>query len=223
MTDLLLPIVALDDAVGLVVFSVSFGIAQAIAGDTLDIVSVIIDPLLEIVFSLILGAIMGTLLTVLEKLFFSNSNRLSLTISFVIMTIAMASREFELGGGVKIGFSPLLVCMMLGTVFCNFSEYSVDIMDRSSKWTAPLYALFFVLSGVALGMVVTAQALGAQMGGLVRNIVLFSVLVYELAGPQMTRMAPTSAGEIKAGASDAGNRARFEKKEKISGMRVKKA
>ena len=188
MTDLLLPIVALDDAVGLVVFSVSFGIAQAIAGGTLDIVSVIIDPLLEIVFSLILGAIMGTLLTVLEKLFFSNSNRLSLTISFVIMTIAMASREFELGGGVKIGFSPLLVCMMLGTVFCNFS-----------------------------------QALGAQMGGLVRNIVLFSVLVYELAGPQMTRMALTSAGEIKAGASDAGNRARFEKKEKISGMRVKKA
>lgn len=101
VTDLLLPIVALDDAVGLVVFSVSFGIAQAIAGGTLDIVSVIIDPLLEIVFSLILGAIMGTLLTVLEKLFFSNSNRLSLTISFVIMTIAMASREFELGGGVK--------------------------------------------------------------------------------------------------------------------------
>ena len=84
VTDLLLPIVALDDAVGLVVFSVSFGIAQAIAGGTLDIVSVIIDPLLEIVFSLILGAIMGTLLTVLEKLFFSNSNRLSLTISFVI-------------------------------------------------------------------------------------------------------------------------------------------
>ena len=277
VTDLLLPIVALDDAVGLVVFSVSFGIAQAMAGGTPDIVSVIVDPLLQIVFSLVLGAIMGTLLTVLEKLFFSNSNRLSLTISFVIMTIAMASREFELGGGVKIGFSPLLVCMMLGTVFCNFSEYSVDIMNRSSKWTAPLYALFFVLSGaeldlgvfrypaiiligvvyiltrcigkytgallgsslmhcsetvrrylgitlfpqagVALGMVVTAQALGAQMGGLIRNIVLFSVLVYELAGPQLTRMALTSAGEIKAGAGDAGNRARFKKKEKISGSR----
>ncbi|MBR4769073.1 MAG: cation:proton antiporter, partial [Lachnospiraceae bacterium] len=152
VTELLLPIVALDDAVGLVVFSVSFGIAQAIASGTLDIVSVIVDPLLEIVFSLILGAIMGTLLTVLEKLFFSNSNRLSLTISFVIMTIAMASREFELGGGVKIGFSPLLVCMMLGTVFCNFSEYSVDIMNRSSKWTAPLYALFFVLSGAELDL-----------------------------------------------------------------------
>ena len=130
VTDLLLPIVALDDAVGLVVFSVSFGVAQAMVGGTLDVVSVIVNPLLEIVFSLILGAVMGTLLTVLEKIFFSNTNRLSLTISFVIMTIAMASREFELGGGVKVSFSSLLVCMMLGTVFCNFSEYSVDIMNR---------------------------------------------------------------------------------------------
>ena len=274
VTELLLPIVALDDAVGLVVFSVSFGIAQAMVGGTLDFISVIVNPLLEIVFSLILGAVMGTLLTVLEKIFFSNSNRLSLTISFVIMTIAMASREFELGAGVKIGFSSLLVCMMLGTVFCNFSEYSVDIMNRSSKWTSPLYALFFVLSGaeldlgvfrypeivligvvyilvrcmgkyygarlsstcmhcsetvrnypgitlfpqagVALGMVVTAQALGEEMGSMVRNIILFSVLVYELVGPQLTRIALTKAGEIKAGADDAKNRARFEKKAKIA-------
>ena len=273
VTDLLLPIVALDDAVGLVIFSVSFGIAQAMQGGTLDMVSVIINPLLEIVFSLILGAAMGCLLTVLEKIFFSNTNRLNLTISFVIMTIAMASREFELGGGVKIGFSSLLVCMMLGTMFCNMSEYSVDIMSRSSKWTSPLYAIFFVLSGaeldlgvfrypaiiligvvyilmrclgkymgaslsssfmhcsetvrkylgitlfpqagVALGMVVTAQALGDEMGGLIRNIILFSVLVYELVGPQLTRIDLTSAGEIQAGADDQKNRARFQKKEKI--------
>ena len=273
VTDLLLPIVALDDAVGLVIFSVSFGIAQAMQGGTIDLVSVIINPLLEIVFSLILGAAMGCLLTELEKIFFSNTNRLNLTISFVIMTIAMASREFELGGGVKIGFSSLLVCMMLGTMFCNLSEYSVDIMNRSSKWTSPLYAIFFVLSGaeldlgvfrypaiiligvvyilvrclgkyygarisstfmhcnetvrkylgitlfpqagVALGMVVTAQALGTEMGSMIRNIILFSVLVYELIGPQLTRMALTSAGEIKAGADDQKNRARFQKKEKI--------
>ena len=255
VTDLLLPIVALDDAVGLVVFSVSFGIAQAMAGGTLDFISVIVNPLLEIVFSLILGAIMGTLLTVLEKIFFSNSNRLSLTISFVIMTIAMASQEFELGGGVKIGFSSLLVCMMLGTVFCNFSEYSVDIMNRSSKgvFRYPAIVLIGVVyilvrclgkyygarfssslmhcnetvrkylgitlfpqAGVALGMVVTAQALGEEMGGMVRNIILFSVLIYELAGPQLTRIALTKAGEIQAGADDAKNRARFEKKAKIA-------
>ena len=73
----------------------------------------------------------------------------------------------------------------------------------------------FPQAGVALGMVVTAQALGDEMGGLIRNIILFSVLVYELVGPQLTRIALTSAGEIQAGADDQKNRARFQKKEKI--------
>ena len=270
VTELLLPIVALDDAVGLVVFSVSIGIAQAMTGGEIDVITVVVNPVLEIIFSLILGAVMGWLLTLVEKIFFSNSNRLSMTISFVVMTIAMASREFPLGGGVLISFSPLLVCMMLGTLFCNLSEYSADIMDRSQRWTAPLYATFFVLSGasldftvfsapvnimigviyilarclgkycgayisstfmkcsrtvrtylgitlfpqagVALGMVVTAESLGEEMGGMIRNIILFSVLIYELIGPQLTRIALTKAGEISSGAGDKANRARFQKK-----------
>ena len=270
VTDLLLPIVALDDAVGLVVFAVSFGIAQAINGGSVSIITVVVNPILEIICSLALGAFMGWLLTVLEKIFFSNSNRLSLTIAFVIMTIALSSVKIPFASGLNIGFSSLLVCMMLGTMFCNLSEYSVDIMSRSSKWTAPLYAVFFVLSGaeldlgvfrypliilvgvvyilvrclgkyfgarlsaklthcsetvrkylgitlfpqagVALGMVVSAQALGPEMGGTIRNIVLFSVLIYELVGPLLTRMSLKKAGEIVSGSSDQKNRERFEKK-----------
>ncbi len=270
LTDLLLPIVALDDAVGLVVFAVSFGIAQAMEGGTLNAVSVIVNPMIEIVASLLLGAAMGGVLTLLEKLFFSNKNRLSLTIAFVVMTIALSGIELELGGGVKLAFSSLLVCMMLGTMFCNLSEYSVDIMARSEQWTAPLYAVFFVLSGaqldltvfrypsvlliglvyilvrcagkylgarvsstamgcddkvkkylgitlfpqagVALGMVVTAQALGAEMGAMIRNIILFSVLVYELIGPLLTKEALMAAGEVQAKPSDQQHRARFQKK-----------
>ncbi|MBQ8110504.1 MAG: cation:proton antiporter [Clostridia bacterium] len=270
LTDLLLPIVALDDAVGLVVFAVSFGVAQAMEGGTMNVVSVIVNPMVEIVGSLLLGAAMGALLTLLEKLFFSNKNRLSLTIAFVVMTIALASLEVPLGGGVKLSFSSLLVCMMLGTMFCNLSEYSVDIMNRSEQWTAPLYAVFFVLSGaeldlnvfrypailligavyilvrcagkyigarvssswmgcdekvrrylgvtlfpqagVALGMVVTAQALGAEMGGMIRNIILFSVLVYELVGPMLTKQSLMAAGEVQTKPSDQQHRARFEKK-----------
>ena len=270
VTDLLLPIVALDDAVGLVIFAVSFGIAQAINGGTVNIITVAVNPLLEIICSLSLGAFMGWLLTVLEKIFFSNSNRLSLTIAFVIMTIAISSVKIPFASGLNIGFSSLLVCMMLGTMFCNLSEYSVDIMNRSSKWTVPLYAVFFVLSGaeldlgvfrypliilvgvvyilarclgkyfgarfsaklthcsetvrkylgitlfpqagVALGMVVSAQALGPEMGGTIRNIILFSVLIYELVGPLLTRMSLKKAGEIVSGRSDQKNRERFEKK-----------
>ena len=218
---------------------------------------------------------MGSVLTALEKLFFSNTNRLSMTIAFVLMTIALASVEFPLGGGVKISFSSLLVCMMLGTMFCNLSEYSVDIMERSSKWTSPLYAVFFVISGaeldlgvfrypliiligvvyilircvgkyfgarwssdlmhcnetvrkylgitlfpqagVALGMVVTAQSLGHEMGATVRNIILFSVLVYELVGPLMTKWALGKAGEIKPGRSEKENRERFARSKQDTG------
>ena len=59
LTRLLLPIVALDDAVGLVVFSVSFGIAMAMHGGNLDMISIVIDPFLEIVFSVLLGSVLG--------------------------------------------------------------------------------------------------------------------------------------------------------------------
>ena len=267
VTDLLLPIVALDDAVGLIIFAVSIGVAQAMDGGKISLVSVIVNPLLEIVCSLILGAIMGAVLTLLEKLFFSNTNRLSMTIAFVLMTIALSGLKIPLGGDVRIGFSSLLVCMMLGTMFCNMSEYSADIMRRSSRWTAPLYTVFFVISGaqlelnvfkdpgviligvvyilvrclgkyfgargsaalmrcdhtvkkylgitlfpqagVALGMVVSAQVLGESMGGLIRNIILFSVMVYELVGPLLTKMALTKAGEIVPDAPDKKSRERF--------------
>ena len=268
VTDLLLPIVALDDAAGLVIFAVSMGIAQAMTGGAINIVSVVVNPIIEIICSVILGSIMGYILTMLEKLFFSNSNRLSMTIAFVLMTISLSSREFYIGQ-VRIAFSSLLVCMTLGTLFCNMCDYSEDIMSRSQRWSAPLYAVFFVISGarlelsvmrdwgvmligavyilvrcagkyygalfssslmrcsenvkkylgitlfpqagVALGMVVSAQSLGDEMGGLIRNIILFSVLVYEIVGPMLTRIALTSAGEIERKQPEHVNRARFQK------------
>ena len=149
LTSLLLPIVALDDAVGLVLFAVSFGVAQALQSGAMDVISILVNPMVEIIGSLILGSVMGLLLTLLERMFFSNSNRLSLTIAFVFMTISLSTMKFHVGP-VHVGFSNLLVCMMLGTIFCNMWPRSPDIMDRSDKWTAPLYALFFVLSGAEL-------------------------------------------------------------------------
>ncbi len=149
LTSLLLPIVALDDAVGLVVFAVSFGIARTLQSGDLDLVSIIVNPLVEIVASLLLGALMGWVLTQLEKLFNSNTNRLNLAIAFVFLTASLAMLEFDLGP-VHIGFSSLLVCMMLGTVFCNICPLSGDLMGAADKWTSPLFALFFVISGAEL-------------------------------------------------------------------------
>ena len=112
LTRLLLPIVALDDAVGLVLFSVSFGIAMALKGGNLDMISIVVNPILEIICSVLLGGVLGYILTQLEKLFYSNSNRLSMTITFVFLTIALSYLEIPVGKA-TISFSSLLVCMML--------------------------------------------------------------------------------------------------------------
>lgn len=156
LTSLLLPIVALDDAVGLITFAVSFGIAKTLVSGTIDMVSIVINPLIEIVCSLILGAVMGWLLTQLEKLFNSNTNRLNMTIAFVFLTVSLSMMKFEIGP-VHISFSSLLVCMMLGTVFCNICPLSHDLMGASDKWTSPLFALFFVISGAELELSVFAD------------------------------------------------------------------
>lgn len=262
LTNLLLPIVALDDAVGLIVFAVCFGIAKTLISGTVDMVSIIVNPLVEIICSLLLGAFMGWLLTQLEKMFNSNTNRLNMTIAFVFLTVSLSMLKFEIGP-VHVGFSSLLVCMMLGTIFCNICPLSEDLMGSTDKWTSPLFALFFVISGaelelsvftdvaivgiglvyilfrclgkyvgtyasakatkcdantckylgitlfpqagVALGMCATAMQLGDQ-GNLIRNITLFAVLIYEIVGPQLTKMALTAAGDIRPMSEEVKNR-----------------
>lgn len=263
LTKLLLPIVALDDAVGLVTFAVSYGIAKTLVSGQIDLISILVNPLGEIVFSLMLGSIMGWVLTQLEKLFNSNTNRLNLTIGVVFLTVSLSMLKFNIGS-ITIQFSSLLTCMMLGTVFCNICPLSKDLMQASDKWTSPLFALFFVISGaelelsvftdygiiiiglvyiifrslgkymgasssakltkcddsickylgitllpqagVALGMCATVASQMPEEGVLIRNITLFAVLIYELIGPLLTRMALTAAGEIKPMSDEVKNR-----------------
>ena len=151
VTDILLPVVALDDAVGLVVFAISFGVAKAIDTNTVDLVSMLVNPLLEVVLSLALGAVMGYLFTFCEKFFLSRSKRMAVSVTFVMLTVAISSFKFHIGS-VHIAFSSLLACMMLGTVFCNICDFSEELMERADRWTAPLLVLFFVISGAELDL-----------------------------------------------------------------------
>ncbi len=156
LTDILLPVVALDDAVGLVLFAISFGVAKALNTSSIDMISILVEPLLEVILSLALGAAMGFLFTFFERFFHSRSKRLSMSVTFVFLTVALSMLEFEVFG-VHIAFSSLLVCMMLGTVFCNICDFSEELMDRVERWTAPLYILFFVISGAELELSVFAD------------------------------------------------------------------
>ena len=252
VTQTLLPVVALDDAVGLILFAISFGIAEAIVASEISLVAIIVEPLLEVLLSVILGATMGLIFTFIERFFHSRSKRLAVSVAFVFLTVAISMIKFNIGG-VHVAFSSLLSCMMLGTIFCNICDFSAELMDRLDRWTAPIYVLFFVLSGaelnlavfkdytviiiglvyiifrclgkyygarisadltkadpnvrkylgitlfpqagVALGMAMKAMELGS-IGSIVSNIVLFSVLIYEIVGPFLTKIALTKAGDI---------------------------
>ncbi len=153
LTDILLPVVALDDAVGLVIFAISFGVAKSISAGSVDILSVVLEPVIEVVLSLALGFVMGLLFTYAERFFHSRSKRMAVSVTFVMLTVALSTLKFEIGG-VHIGFSSLLTCMMLGTVFCNICDFSKELMERVDRWTAPLFVLFFVISGAELDFTV---------------------------------------------------------------------
>lgn len=271
VTDILLPVVALDDAVGLVIFAISFGVAKSINTGAVDVLSIIVEPLLEIVFSLLLGFVMGLLFTLCEKYFHSRSKRMAVSVTFVMLTVAFSCLKFNIFG-VHVGFSSLLACMMLGTVFCNMCEVSEELMERADRWTAPILILFFVISGaelelsvfldwavvvvgivyiasrcigkyygagissrmmkcdpnivkylgitlfpqagVALGMAIKAVELGPD-GEIVRNITLFAVLIYEIVGPFLTKVALTKAGDIKEEGRTSARGTQIPKKAKV--------
>ena len=252
LTKLLMLVVAIDDAVGLVLFSVSFGIATALSSGQVSVAAIVIEPIVEIILSLGLGSAMGWLLHRVEQFFHSRSKRMSISVAFVLLTVGLSMLEFEVMG-IHCGFSLLLVCMMTGTIFCNICPTSEELMSRVDGWVMPLNVLFFVLSGaeldlnvlaqpvtllvgiiyiisrsagkyygaafscrltrqpkpitdhlgitllpqagVALGMALTAATL--PDGALARNVILFSVLVYELIGPNLTKRSLLAVGEIK--------------------------
>lgn len=266
VTKTLLPVVALDDAVGLVLFAISFGVAKSIGsvGATNPwqvIISVAVEPILEVVLSLALGALVGLVFTFIERFFHSRSKRLAVSVGFVLLTVAISMIKFPIhftdDVSLHVGFSSLLACMMLGTIFCNICDFSAELMDRLDRWTAPIYILFFVISGaelklsvftnwvfvvvgityivfrclgkyfgartsatiskaepnvkkflgitlfpqagVALGManiVSSSNAFANDTPLIVLNIILFSVLVYEIVGPFLTKISLEKAGEI---------------------------
>ncbi len=164
VSGILLPIVALDDAVGLIVFAVSFGIAKSlVSGAAISIITVVVNPLIEVVGSLGLGFLLGIAFSWFEKHFNSNSKRLTLSLMFVIFAQAISMLEISIGD-VKIAFSSLLVCMMLGSVFCNVCDFSEELMGRVDKWTSPLLLLFFVISGAELDLTVFANYVVVVIG-----------------------------------------------------------
>ena len=163
LTRLLMLVVAIDDAVGLLLFSVSFGVASALAHGQVSVLAVVVEPLVEIILSVGLGAMMGWLLNWVEQFFHSRSKRMTISVAFVLLTVGLSMLKFQVAG-IHCGFSLLLVCMMTGTVFCNICDTSEELMDRIDGWTMPLNVLFFVISGAELDLEVLAHPVTILVG-----------------------------------------------------------
>lgn len=245
VTQMLLPVVAMDDALGLMVFSISSSVAAALLGGEMTVQSMLVSPLVEIVGSLALGSALGLVLGYCSRFFASRGNKLALSIALVLAGVGLCDMW---------GLSSLLVCMMIGAVMVNISQQHEVLMEQCDRFTPPLFLLFFVLSGAQLDLsvlpVVGLTGLcylllrslgkwsGTMLGSLcvhadenirkylgltllpqagvaigmsqlvsikfpalasqINTIVLAGVLVFELIGPIITKLALTKAGEITA-------------------------
>ena len=151
LVDTLLPVVALDDAAALILFAILFQLATALAGGTINVYTILVKPLLEIVISLAIGTVLGFLISFMNSFFKSRNNRLIWCIFSVFAALGFYYLfKSEMMGGFEL--SSLLICMMAGAIYTNMvkdSNRTLDVMDR---FTSPIYMMFFVISGASLDL-----------------------------------------------------------------------
>jgi Kef-type K+ transport system membrane component KefB len=144
LTSTLLPVVAMDDAIGLMAYAISVSVAKMIQnGDAFNVMTTIVDPLLEIVLSLAAGGVLGAVVAISNRFFQSKANRLSISIAAVLLGASLAQ---------KFDLSPLLLCMAIGAVYVNLRNDAIQTLEHVDTWTPPLFMMFFVISGADLNV-----------------------------------------------------------------------
>lgn len=239
----ILPVVAIDDALGIIVFSIFLSIAKLTAGvGTFSLFRLFWAPIYEIGGSLIVGGILGFILSYVAPKAKGQEELLSIVLGFIIIATGISN---------SLGFSPLLTNMMLGGVLINLMQNANRVFNLISDFTPPIYLLFFTIAGASLDIGVLSKVgllglgyilaraagkiLGATIGakyvkaepkvtkylgmslltqggisiGLsiivgrelpqyseaIVTVILFSVLIYEIAGPILAKIAIQKAGE----------------------------
>ncbi len=164
LTSTLLPVVAMDDAIGLMAYAISVSVAKMIQnGDGFNVMSTIVSPLLEIVLSLAVGCVIGGIVALSNRFFHSKANRLCISIAAVFLGVAIAQR---------FNLSHLLLCMAIGAMYVNLRDDAIHTLEQADSWTPPLFMLFFVISGAdlnvamlpSLGIVGIAYVLSRVLG-----------------------------------------------------------
>ncbi|MSU00261.1 cation:proton antiporter [Tissierella sp. DSM 105185] len=244
LTKTILPIVALDDALGIMVFGVCLSLSKILSGtEKYSIIKIISNPTIEIFGSIILGFVIGIVMTYVVKKAKHSEELLIMTIGFILLSSG-AANYFNL--------SPLLTCMMVGATLVNLKQNSFRVFNSINEFTPPINLLFFTVAGASLnikvlssvgilgigyiiarasgkyiGATLGAKAVGSEekivkylgmslltQGGIsiglsmivkkelpelsdsIITVILFSVLIYEIIGPILAKIAITKAGEV---------------------------
>jgi Kef-type K+ transport system membrane component KefB len=146
LTSTLLPVVAMDDAIGLMAYAISVSIAKMIQnGEAFNLMNTLVAPLLEIALSLGVGAVIGIIVAISNRFFHSRANRLMICIAAVMLGVGIAQ---------QFGLSHLLLCMSIGAVYVNLRDDAIQTLEQAESWTPPLFMLFFVISGADLNVAV---------------------------------------------------------------------
>ncbi|MBQ9233950.1 MAG: cation:proton antiporter [Lachnospiraceae bacterium] len=151
----LLPVVALDDAVALMAFGISMAVANVIrAHGKVSFARLMLEPCIELLGGIAFGIILGIIMAFLVKLYTGRGNRLAVTIMMIFVCLGVSD---------EVGFSSLLACMMLSATFVNLSKFSDKIYEPVERITPPIYMMFFIISGASLDVTVitTVGAVGS--------------------------------------------------------------
>jgi len=171
VTSTLLPVVALDDAVALIAFGLSMAVANVISSHgEAPIGKLLIEPVKEICGGLLFGAFLGLVMVYAVRWYTGRGNRLAITILMICFCVGISD---------MVGFSSLLACMMLSTVFVNFSKYRDKIYEPLDRITPPIYMMFFIISGASLdvtiitsvGLVGAVYVIGRVVGKVLGTVI----------------------------------------------------
>ena len=185
VTKNLMSVVALDDAVALIIFGIMVAIANAINGTATSVAWTILSPFVEVFASLAIGFVVGLLMSLLLKWFTGRSNRISVICSVILIVVSLSAVITFLN------LSTLLACMMMGAVFTNTTKRSNvnTIMELCDRFTPPLLILFFTISGASLKLNVLLTV------GLVGVIYIVMRVIGKITGAfvgaTITKSAPT--------------------------------
>ena len=177
MVDTLLPVVALDDAAALILFAILFQVATTLAAGTgtFDVYKMLVKPILEIIISLSIGAVLGFLISFMNKWFKSRNNRLIIAIFSIFLACGLyfLFKMPQLGG---FELSSLLMCMMIGSVYTNMCKDSGKTLDVMDRFTSPIYLMFFVISGASLDLTIFFNKSGLIVLAIAVIYIIFRVV-----------------------------------------------